>query len=277
MTPRFWKLGGTDSLLIYGHHHGRIGETMPEEFNRTQVEREIREAMLCPVDWASVFRVEAPAVFEPLEAPWYAVLAEHVRGNESGYAGADYWLATLSGESDAELLAMYHNVHLWKEAGRSQFLAAVHRFTDLRYASRQEYRKHLPPVGSWPGRRWIEEESRKRGISIFYFDIPGESALVAFLHGVFWSFSAYEADFGFALETEKLWEKVMREDNSRICFRCIGTIGASRGAPTKLICFELDATIPIVHGYPISEDEARRIHDGCPIQTITELEQWELP
>jgi hypothetical protein len=33
-------------------------------------------------------------------------------------------------------------------------------------------------------------------ISIFYFDIPEEAALVAFLHGAFWSFSADEIDFG---------------------------------------------------------------------------------
>jgi hypothetical protein len=247
---------------------------MPQEFSRTQAIREIREAMHCPVDWATAFRVGGPALFEPLEDLWYAILAKHVRGDESEYAGRDSWLATLSNESDAELRAMQHNVRLWRESARNQFLAAVRRFTDVRYASHQEYGKHFPPPGPWPGRQWIEDESRKRGISIFYFDIPEEAALAAFLHGVFWSFSADEIDFGGT--SKKLWEKLMNDANSRICFRCCGPIGASRGAPTEFICFELDATTPIVHGYPISEDEARRINDGCPIQTITELEQWEL-
>jgi len=250
---------------------------MPPEFNRKQAEREIRKAMLCPVDWATVFRVGGPALFEPLEALWYAILAEHVRGDEAEYVGPDYWLATLSHESDADLRAMQVNVHLWTESARKQFLVAVRRFTDIRYASRQQYGKHLPPPGPFPGRRWIEDESRRRGISIFYFDIPEEATLVAFLHGVFWSFSAAGAEeFGVASNAEKLWGKVMSEANSRVCFRCSAPIGASRGAPTNFICFELDATTPIVHGYPISEEEARRIHDGCPIQTITELEQWGL-
>jgi hypothetical protein len=258
------------------HNHDRARATMPEEFCRTQAEREIREAMRCPVDWTIVFRIEDPAAFEPLEARWYAILAEHVRGDESEYVGPDYWLATLSDAPDAELQAIQHNVNLWKEGARNQFLAAVRRFTDVRYASRREYGKHLPPLGPSPGRQWIEDESRKHGISIFYFDIPEEGALLAFLHGIFWYFATYETDFGVATEAEKLWEKIMNDANSRICFRCSGFIGASRGAQTEFICFELGATTPIVHGYPIAEDEARRIHDGCAIQTITELEQWEL-
>lgn len=249
---------------------------MPQEFNRVRAEQDIREAMLCPVDWAAVFRVGAPALFEPLEVLWHTVLTENVRGDESAYVGSDCWLADLSEESDAELRAMQLNVHLWKEVARNQFLAAVRRFTALRYASRQKYGKHLPPPGSWPGARWIEEESRRRGISIFYFDIPEEEALVAFLHGIFWSFAAHEGDFGVAPEVRKLWEKVLNDANSRLCFRCSGPIGASRGSPTDFICFELDATTPIVHGYPISEEEALRIHDGCPIPTITELKDWEL-
>jgi hypothetical protein len=258
------------------HQHNIEGATMPREFGRTQAVQEIREAMLCPVDWATVFRVGSPALFEPLEALWYTILAEHVRGDESEYVGRDYWLATLPNESDAELRAMLHNVRLWKEGARNQYLAAVRRFTDIRYASRQEYGKHLPPPGPRLDRQWIENESQKREFSIFYFDIPEEAALGAFLHGIFWSFPAYETEFGVAPEAEKLWKKVINDATSRICFRCSGPIGASRGAPTEFICFELDATTPIVHGYPISDDEAREIHDGCPIQTITELKQWKL-
>jgi hypothetical protein len=171
---------------------------------------------------------------------------------------------------------MLYNVRLWKEGARNQYLAAVRRFTDIRYASRLEYGKHVPPPGPWPERQWIENESQKRGISIFYFDVPEEAALEAFLHGIFWGIPAHENEFGVAPEAGKLWDKVISNTSSRICFRCSGLVGASGGVSTEFICFELDATTPIVHGYPISEDEARRIHEGCPMQTITELEQWEL-
>src|SRR5208337_3596236 len=128
----FWKVG-CGRLPAYMQRHQDTEElewrAMPQEFNRVRAEQDIREAMLCPVDWAAVFRVEASALFEPLEALWHTVLTENVHGDESGYVGSDYLLADLSEESDAELRAMQCNVHLWKEAARDQFLNAVRRFT----------------------------------------------------------------------------------------------------------------------------------------------------
>ena len=249
---------------------------MLQEFNRVLAEQEIREAIVCPADWATVFRVEGPAIFEPLQGLWQAILEENVRGDEAESLGPDYWLDGLLKEPDGELRAMQLNVRLWKDAARDRFLTAARRFTDLRFASRQDYGKHFPPPGPWRGARWIEEESIRRGISIFYFDIPEEAALIAFLHGIFWSFSAYEGDLGVDPATAKLWEKLLKDNNSRVCFRCSGSIGASGGVSTQFICFELDATTPIVHGYPVPEIDALRTQNGCPIQTITELEQWEL-
>jgi hypothetical protein len=49
---------------------------------------------------------------------------------------------------------------------------------------------------------------------------------------------------GLSADDKPLWDKLLNDDNSRIAFRCTGPIGASDGAATEYICFELDATTP---------------------------------
>jgi hypothetical protein len=159
-----------------------------ESFNRLSAVKEIREALECPADWAKVFRVQDPAYFEPLETLWYEILHLNVRGDEAHYIGPDWVRFDLSDEPDSELRAMQINVREWKDICRQQFLAAIRRFTDLRYTSPRDYGKHLPPPGPPREANWIEEESRKRAVSLFYFDIPEDEMLTAFLHAIFGSF-----------------------------------------------------------------------------------------
>lgn len=251
-------------------------DTVLGSFNRLSAIKEIREALECPADWAKVFRLGDPSYFEPLETLWYEIIRLKVKGDEAHYIGPDHVRLLLPKQSDSDLRAMQINVREWKDVCRQQFLAAIRRFTDLRYASRKEYGKHLPPSGRPREPSWIEEESRRRAVSLFYFDIPEGEMLTAFLHAIFWHFSGDEHLLGLTPAEETLWNRLIKDDNSRIAFRCRGFIGASGGAPTDIICFELDATTPIVHGYPITEDEARQIQRGCSIMKINELEQWEL-
>jgi hypothetical protein len=249
---------------------------MSQDFNRQNAETEIREALHCPADWRKVFRLEGEAFFEPLETLWHDLLRENVRGDESNYVGSDFLLLDLSEESDSELRAMQINANMWKDTCRNQFLTAIRRFTEIRYASRKEYAKHLPPPGPPRTARWIEKESKKRRASLFYYDIPEDEMLTAFLHGIWWSFSGGEDFLGLPPAEKTLWDKLMNDDNSRIAFRCSGPIGASDGVATDIICFELGATTPVVHGYPITEDEALRIHNGFPTFIIDELRDWQL-
>jgi len=127
-----------------------------EGFNRQKAENEIRDEFQCPEDWGRVFRVESPALFEPLEILWRTILIENVRGDEAFYAGPDFLLSLLSNESDSELRAIQANISLWKETCRDLFRSKIRRFTELRYASRQVYEKHLPPPGPPRDRAWIE-------------------------------------------------------------------------------------------------------------------------
>jgi hypothetical protein len=246
-------------------------EEIAPPYNRVKAIGDIKKALICPLSWCEVFRIDADASFEPLDLLWQETLEAHVRGAESQYVGAECMLFELDTEEDDELQALWTNVRLWRESARNEFCAKLRRFTDLRYASREEYGKHLPPLGSSLPPDRIDADARRRGESIFYRDIPPEEALTAFLNAVWWSFSD---DFMTAAE-QKLLDRLLYEDNVRICFRCTGLIGSSKGEPTAFVCFELDATTPIVHAYPVSEAEARQINDGH-IQAISALQAWEL-
>jgi len=96
----------------------------------------------------------------------------------------------LSGRSDSDLRAMQINVAAWRHTCRSLFLLRTRRFTHVKYASRQDYPKHRPPPGSARAARWIEEQSQKQGVSLFYLNIPDDHMLTAFLHGIFDTFPA---------------------------------------------------------------------------------------
>jgi hypothetical protein len=248
---------------------------MQPPFNRNNAEREIREALQCPIDWGEVFRVESPASFDPLDDLWHKLLSQHVRGDESLFVGPDFLLSFLSDESDDELRAMLANVSLWKKSCHDEFRSKLRRFTELRHASRDDYAKHLPPRGRPRDPAWIDKESAKRGNSVFYCDIPEDDLLTAFLHGVWSAFS--DADDFCLPGARALWHKLLDDDVARVAFRCSAPIGASGGQPTEYICYELEAATPIVHGYPVAEAEARRILYSCSITTVGDLREWGRP
>ncbi len=241
-------------------------------YNRVEAIRGIKEALICPFSWSDVFKIGSDASFQPLEALWKEVLEKHVRGPEGRYVGAEFMLFELDKEEkEEEIKPLWANIRLWRAAARNEFCEQLRRFVDLRYASREEYAKHLPPLGASVTQDRIDADSLKRGVSIFYRDIPPDDALRAFLNAVFWSFSDDDLTSG----ERKLLDRLLREDNARICFRCIGLIGSAKGGATDFVCFELDAMTPIVHAYPVSEAEAWQINDGH-IQAISDLQEWEL-
>ena len=66
-------------------------------FSRQNAEREIREALECPIDWGKVFRVQSPASFDPLDTLWRELLSRHVRGDESLFVGPDFFVFISAG------------------------------------------------------------------------------------------------------------------------------------------------------------------------------------
>jgi hypothetical protein len=119
----------------------------------------------------------------------------------------------------------------------------------------------------------IEAISAKTGISKFYQEFPAEVLLRAFFTGIFFHFDqegdAIDPDE--PVRDQPLWNDLLQSDNCRIVFRSANPIGASDGLPTRYLCFELDASTPVVHAYPISEHQANLIRGNCSAILIDDL------
>jgi hypothetical protein len=168
------------------------------------------------------------------------------------------------------------NVRTWLEAAKREYCALTRRFWDLRYVERDDYSKHLPPLGSDGNPQLVEIASKKDGISKFYQTIPPDVMLTAFLQGIFFHFDQdiIGVDRDAPIRDEGLWAKLLYSEKCRIAFRTVGPIGASNGFETEFICFELNASTPIVHAYPISSDEAERINLGHSIVYTDTFRGW---
>ena len=235
---------------------------------RRQAELEVAEALACPLDMAQLFKVEGRASFEPLEHLWAEIVGRHAVDQEA-YLDA---LSSLIEEiPDESLRQMQKNVRTWRDRARQEFLSQTRRFWNLRYAPREEYDKHLPPRGRRQTTSWIEDRSR-HGPSLFYQDVPPDVMLSAFLHGIFLHFSVDEIS-GQVTDGD-LWSKLLHDRQARFAFRSRNEIGATRGVATRFLAFDLDASIPILHAYPIDEQEADAIRGASGLVTTDDLFGW---
>jgi len=236
--------------------------------DRRQAELEVAEALACPLDMAKLFQVEGPASFEPLEQLWAEIVKRNAVDQEAMHLNIS---SSLSEESSDELRQMQINVRTWRDRARQEFLSQTRRFWDLRYVAREEYDKHLPPRGRRQPTSWIDDWSR-HGPSLFYQDVPPDVMLTAFLHGIFFHFAVDEVS-GQVTDGE-LWAKLLNGRQARFAFRSYDEIGATVGVPTRFLAFDLDASIPVLHAYPIGEDEAAAIRGASDLITTDDLRGW---
>jgi hypothetical protein len=235
--------------------------------DREQVKQEIDRALACPLDWATVFRVEGPASFEPLNKLWLDTVAKYEVDQESCYLGFE----ELSDVDDDELRQIQINVRSWGDRAKRDFLARTRHFTDLRYATRAEYGKHLPPLGGQLSPAEIQARSRK-GPSLFYREASAKLMLEAFVHGIFFHFLVDEISG--KVTDEVLWNKLLHDEHTRIAFKCPNDIGATDGISTQYLAYEFNASTPILHSYPISPAEAIVLKGECSFVFTDDLGDW---
>jgi hypothetical protein len=233
--------------------------------NRKQALLEIAEALACPIDMATLFKVQGPVSFVRLEHLWAEIVKRHAVDQEAVYL---HEFLLIENVPDEELRQMQINVRTWRDRARQEFLQQTRRFTHLRYATRDEYEKHLPPPGARPAPEWIENRSR-HGPSLFYQEVPPDFMLSVFLHGIFFHFEV--EPFSEEGAGDYLWEQLLYNDQCRVAFRSINEIGATDGVPTCFLAFDLNTSIPILHAYPVSEQEAHTIRGACRFINTREL------
>jgi hypothetical protein len=234
---------------------------------------EIAEALTCPVQWGKVFQLEDSADFLPLERLWQSIVESVAVDNEVEFFSPHFQLDELSA---SELRAMQINVRTWRDHARAEYLSRTRWLQNLRYAERADYAKHQPPPAA--STTSVAELSVKDGISKFYKNIPANIMLEAFLHGLFFHFGPRDLmDLGSPIVDQAFWDALMDNTHSRVAFWSSDAIGAVEGHPTNFLCFDIDASTPIIHAYPVSEAEANRIRDNNPLIRIDHLRGWGAP
>ena len=177
-------------------------------WNREAAISEIRDALACPVNWAAVFRVEAPADFRPLESLWEEIVQGMTVDGKVDFP--------LDQETDADLRVMLINVRTWRERARRDYLIKTRRFSELRYVRREDHGKHLPPAGELLGPDAVEAASVKTGISKFYQEIPSDNLLQAFFHGLFLHYDEDKGvGSGMSVRDQALWGELMTRAHLR--------------------------------------------------------------
>lgn len=226
--------------------------------NKESIIAELRDSLRCPFDCRQTFRISDDVAFHPIERLWKEVVHKHVIGDEIYYlptSGLDF----LEDNSETYLGMMLENARAWCERARAEFAAATRRFSQLRYATAQEYGKHLPPAGASASE--VEALSRlptREPVSRFYQRIDAEVMLSTFFGGIFWHFDAYDSDDpGSPIRDEGLWQQLLELETCKLAFQCTNVIGASEGVPTPYLRYDLNASACLLHAYPVSEAEAR--------------------
>jgi hypothetical protein len=63
----------------------------------------------------------------------------------------------------------------------------------------------------------------------------------------------------------QLWQRFLNDPNLRICMNTLQPVGACDGELTSFLCYDIHIDAKIVHCYPVSEADAKRIMDGGEI------------
>jgi hypothetical protein len=219
---------------------------------------ELRSSLCCPFDYRGTFRIaDDDLTFYPIEKLWNEVARKHVRGDEIYYLPNGN-LDFLEDNSEAYLRMMLINAREWRGKARDEFAIATRRFTQLRYASANEYGKHLPPAGeSAANIEAMSKLPKQAPVSRFYQRIDDEVMLSTFFGGIFWHFDDAD-DLDSPTRDEGLWRQLLELETCKLAFQCSNMIGACEGMPTKYLRYELSASACLLHAYPVSEFEARR-------------------
>lgn len=223
---------------------------------------ELRELLKCPLDWFEV--TNRPFEGSILEADWqYAVGAMAVDPGDIPFD--EDWI-----EADFDEDDIVHAVDVLRnrrdETTDFYETKCASRLYKLDFKTPAEHGKHFIQ-----GLDEVQIISRtKHGFSLFLHNLDS-----AFVRQRFWDWAIHyfddycdrdsyrammdpDEDF-YSEEKAKLWRNLLSQPHTRLCWSFDAPIGASRGALTNFICYDIHIDARVVHCYPVTEAEARDI------------------
>jgi hypothetical protein len=236
---------------------------------------ELKGLLKCPLDWSG-FPVQNWDE-SILKADWHFALGS--RGPEmTDIPDDELDLKMLEGD-DYEIQQLISNLKMRREETLEFYMTCcAGKLHSLAFLTPAERGKHyIPSIGTQ------EIISRTEyGDSLFFEDVRSDELRFGFWNWVdtffrgIWGLASYEMmmdpdDEVYNEPEPKLWRRLLSEPHVSICMEMSRYIGASRGALTKYICYEILTDSHVAHCYPVTEKEAKAIMGDARVINCDEL------
>jgi hypothetical protein len=234
----------------------------------------LKELLKCPLDWSEFPLQNWDESI--LKADWHFAMAS--RGFEmTDLPDDELDLKMLEGD-DYEIQQLISNLRMRrKETLEFYMTCCAGKLHGLTFLTPAEHGKHYIPSISTQG---IVSKT-KHGDSLFFENLKNDELKFRFWNWVdtffqgIWGLASYEMmmdpeDEVYNEPESKFWRRLMSEPHLRICMEMSRTIGASRGAPTKHICYEILTDTRVAHCYPVTEKEAITIMGDARVISCNE-------
>jgi hypothetical protein len=224
--------------------------------------KELRELLQCPLDWVPI--TNHPFKGTILEADWqYAVGAMAVDPDDIPFD--EDWIDVDFDDED-----IVHAVDVLKNRREETMhfykTRCAYRLYNLDFKTPTEHGKHF--IQGLDETRIISQT--KHGSSLFLRTFTSK-----FLRQEFWDWAiqyfdeysdrgSYHAMMDpdeeiYTEEKAKLWRTLLSQPHTRLCWSFDLPLGASKGALTNFICYDVHIDTRVVHCYPVTEADARDI------------------
>lgn len=234
----------------------------------------LKELLKCPLDWETL--TNCPYEESILQADWHYAIGAMVADRDDipygDFAFEDY--------TDDEIA---YAVHALNERQRE-----IKQFYKSKCAYRLYYLDFIAPVqqaAKHSVKKLHESQllaNTKYGKpSLFLKTIDGN-----YLRQQFWNWAicyfdhyadrdSYHAMMDPDEETYneakgKLWRRFLNAPHTRLSWRFDQPIGASNGALTSFVCYDIHLDTNVAHCFPVPEDEAEKIMGDAPLVTSDE-------
>jgi hypothetical protein len=232
------------------------------------MKKELKELLQCPLDWVVITNHQFKGSI--LEADWhYAVGAMAVDPDDIPFD--EDWIDVDFDEED-----IGHAVDVLKNRREETMhfykTQCAYRLYNLDFKTPAEHGKHFIQ-GLNEARITFRT---KHGSSLFLKNLTSE-----FLRQRFWDWAIhYFDDYNdqgsyrammdpdeetYNEEKGKLWRVLLSRPHTRLCWRFDLPVGASKGALTNFICYDIHTDTRVVHCYPVTEADARDIMGGAEL------------
>lgn len=230
---------------------------------------ELDALMKCPCDWFEI--TGYPFEDSILQADWQYALGK-TAFEATDLPFTDWERQLLEGDEDEiryliELLQIRHD-----ETENFYNSNCAGRLRNLHFVTPAEHGKHYVQGLDENAATKRTKGNKKR--SLFFENVSSRELKQEFWDWIMrycgspWDHSSYELMMEPDMNPDEqersipdlvLWRKLLKASHVRVCMKLNRPIGASAGAVTNLICYDIHVDTNIVHCFPVTEADAKEI------------------